>query len=373
METQRRWTAACAAALIVLGVTACRSATRSDRASDRPEPATPSQSTEQVPEAVGRFLETYVRSDGRVVRADQGGDTVSEGQAYAMLLAVAADDEDAFERIWTWTARNLERPDGLFSWHWSGGKITDEQSAADADLGIAWGLGLAAERFQRAEYRTRARAVADAILSVETTSADGEPVLVAGPWARRFPAIVNPSYFTPDAMTYLAAISGDRDWERLRGASSRLVTSLTRSPPHLPPDWATVGADGTAMAGAAPGSGDRPRYGWDAVRVPLWTASSCASEDRTIAARMWTFLERAGDAPAAVYTLGGDPIDEYTSAVALVGAAAAAHAAGDASSAAALLDTAEAKDRGAPTYFGGALVAFGRVLLQTRLITDCDR
>src|SRR5207237_725785 len=49
-----------------------------------------------------RFMRRYVDADGRVVRRDQGGDTVSEGQAYAMLLAVALDDRARFDRVWDW-------------------------------------------------------------------------------------------------------------------------------------------------------------------------------------------------------------------------------------------------------------------------------
>ena len=41
---------------------------------------------------VKAFLHRYVSPSGAVVRTDQGGDTVSEGQGYAMLLAYAADD-----------------------------------------------------------------------------------------------------------------------------------------------------------------------------------------------------------------------------------------------------------------------------------------
>ncbi len=47
-------------------------------------------------EAGRAFLTGYVRENGRVVRTDQGGDTVSEGQAYAMLVAVALGDADNF-------------------------------------------------------------------------------------------------------------------------------------------------------------------------------------------------------------------------------------------------------------------------------------
>ena len=54
-------------------------------------------------ERAARFIQVYVRPDGRVVRLDQGRDTVSEGQAYGLLLAQAAGDQQAFCRMWTWT------------------------------------------------------------------------------------------------------------------------------------------------------------------------------------------------------------------------------------------------------------------------------
>ena len=46
------------------------------------------------------FLKEYVEPDGRVVRRDEGGDVVSEGQAYGMLIAVAVGDETRFRSIW---------------------------------------------------------------------------------------------------------------------------------------------------------------------------------------------------------------------------------------------------------------------------------
>src|SRR5437868_2122742 len=68
--------------------------------------------------AANRFLDGYLAPDGRVVRHDQGGDTVSEGQAYAMLVAVATGDRSRFDRAWRWSERHLRRRDGLMSWHW---------------------------------------------------------------------------------------------------------------------------------------------------------------------------------------------------------------------------------------------------------------
>ena len=87
-----------------------------------------------------RFLDRYVDDDGRVVRHDQGGDTVSEGQAYAMLLAVAADDRDRFAQVWDWTRAHLQRGDGLLAWRWAGGRVVDDEPATDADLDAARAL-----------------------------------------------------------------------------------------------------------------------------------------------------------------------------------------------------------------------------------------
>src|SRR5262249_25843719 len=71
--------------------------------------------TDRAQAAAEHFLDRYVDSDGRVVRRDQGGDTVGEGQAYGMLMAAAIGDRRRFNSIWDWTQRNLQRPDGLIS------------------------------------------------------------------------------------------------------------------------------------------------------------------------------------------------------------------------------------------------------------------
>jgi endo-1,4-beta-D-glucanase Y len=79
--------------------------------------ATPEPNAEALARvAADRFLDRYMDPDGRVVRRDQGGDTVSEGQAYAMLLAVAIGDQPRFEQAWNWAKVHLQREDGLLSW-----------------------------------------------------------------------------------------------------------------------------------------------------------------------------------------------------------------------------------------------------------------
>ena len=152
--------------------------------------------------AAQRFFERYVDDDGRVVRRDQGGDTVSEGQAYGMLLAVAQGERERFASVWQWAQDNLQREDGLLSWHWSNGQIADPEPAADADLDAAWALTLAADRFNDPSYRDEAARIATAILDQETVghragcgarrgsvgtyrSGGGEPQLLLVPGVRR--------------------------------------------------------------------------------------------------------------------------------------------------------------------------------------------
>ena len=303
------------------------------------------------------FLDRYVEDDGRVVRHDQGGDTVSEGQAYAMLLAAAEGDEERFARVWTWTREHLRRPDGLLSWRWADGRVADPEPAADADLDAARALLVAARRFDEPRYAREGRALGRAIARNETAAIAGKTVLVAGPWARD-DGVVNPSYWSPRTYAMLGL-------DDAAAASRRLSDVLTES--SLPPDWATVEPWGVTAAG--PPAGGEPGYGYDAVRVPIRLAESCNPADRELAARMWPLLrEQPG---AARRALDGTPLTDRESPAALAGAAAAAHAAGDDRAWRELLDRAEALDQDHPTYYGAAVVALTRATLETGALGRC--
>jgi endoglucanase len=318
--------------------------------------------------AAEAFLERYLDADGRVVRHDQGGDTVSEGQAYALLVAALDGDEARFDRTWAWTRSHLQRRDGLLAWHWQDGRVVDAQPAADADLDAARALAVAARRFHRPALRAQARRMARAIRREETHGGR----LVAGPWARG-PGVVNPSYASPVAEATLARLDDARAWKRLRESGIATAAALTAGA-QLPPDWAVVasvpdaGTDRTTARATGP-PGDRgaaPVYGYDAVRVPIRLAEACDPRARRIAARLWPLLRR-GDPAILPRTRDSHGAPGATrSAVALVGAAAAAHAAGDDAARDRLLAAAQALDAEQPTYYGSAWLALGSRLLTHR-------
>ena len=315
-----------------------------------------------------RFLDRYVDPDGRVVRHDQGGDTVSEGQAYALTVAAAIGDEETFRRVWAWTQRELRRDDGLFAWHWADGAVVDRVPAADADLLIAGALSLAADRFDDPGLAEAATATSDAILEHETAQIGGRRVLVAGPWAVDR-GVVNPSYAVVPMMSQLWR-DGERAWADVAASSRAVIEQLTQDAPHLPPDWAiaTTGTDGDLRVTA---TGEPPGYGWDAVRIPVQLAADCDESGRRIAARLWPFFLSQDVVVAAVYELDGSVVDRSTHAAMIVGAAGSASAAGDEESAAVLLERAATWDAEHPTYYGSAWVALGRLWLTSPLLGGC--
>jgi endo-1,4-beta-D-glucanase Y len=326
-----------------------------------------------VHQAAEYFLSHYELADGRVVRWDQGGDTVSEGQAYAMLVALAVGDRNRFQAAWSWSRQHLLQPDGLLDWRFANEKVTGGSAAADADMDTAWALSLAAQRYPQAGYGVSARALSSAILSHEVQYVDGQPVLLAGPWAAGPAPTVDPSYLAAVSdMSALAAL--DSRWTKVASNSLRLLGELMAGG-HLPSDWAIVVPDGTAHPTSPPGQPGGPvAYGFDAVRVPIRLAAGCQSQAGSMAARLWPTLSRAdrGQADLVGLDLGGSALATASpSPVGEVGAAGAAAADGAIPSADHLLAVAQYLNGVHPTYFSSAWVALGRILLQTKDLGTC--
>jgi endo-1,4-beta-D-glucanase Y len=317
------------------------------------------------------FLAGYVEPDGRVVRRDQGGDTVSEGQAYAMLVAAAVGDDATFRRVWTWTREHLARPDGTLSWRWADGAVVDASSASDADLDAARALVLAGQRLGDLDLLADGLRLGQAVLDVETVETAAGRVLTAGSWTTTDPWAYNPSYSSPAAYAVLGRASGDSRWADL-AAGSRAVDGALLAAVALPPDWAQVHGDGHVdpVPGAAGHGGQGVRYGYDATRFPLRYAESCAPEDRALAARLAAPLQQTPGS-AAERDLGGQPLTADRSVVGLAGEAAALAAAGDAGAARDRLAAAATLQQEHPTYFGGAWAALGPAFLTGTALGGC--
>lgn len=346
-----------------------------DRAASRPgqqgavSTKPPLDDLGEAERAAASFLDEYVDADGRVHREPEG-DTVSEGQAYAMLLALAIDDRERFDLVWTWTSTNMLDASGSLAWHWVDGQIVDSNAATDADLDAIRALLMAADRFDVPAYREAGVALAAALVRGNVVTTAAGPVLLAGPWAADAPFTVNPSYHSPATFDLIADVTGDPVFTELATTGSALLQVLTDDGRRLPSDWATVTADGEIDPSGAPGGGDTA-YGYDAFRTLVRLGEACSPDDRALAASL---VDEAGAPVAAgaavantdgtVQTSGDNPLLQLAEA-------AAAQAAGDEERADDLLDRAELANDQAPSYYLGAWVALTRVLIDTDLLDPC--
>lgn len=335
-----------------------------------PSGAPAADPTQTLPEAADEFLATWVE-DGRVVRRDQGGDTVSEGQAYGLLIALAADDEAAFGEIWAWTSTNLVRPDGLLAWQWADGEIVDDEPASDADVDAARALVLAGTRWADPALTAAGVKLAGVVADTMTVQTQLGRILVPGQWAAAAdPYQYNPSYASPVAFVVLGEATGDPRWAEV-AAGSAAATARILEGSALPPDWAQVHGDGTVepMPGAA-GTGQSVRYGYDAARLAVRYAESCVPGDPELAARLARPLGE-GSRLAAELDLGGAALAAPEHPVAYVARAAARGSAGDSVGAAKDLASARTAARESPTYYGAAWALLGSVLLESDLLGGC--
>ncbi|WP_405372326.1 MULTISPECIES: glycosyl hydrolase family 8 [unclassified Microbacterium] len=359
MRNSRMLAGASATVAVALALTACAGAGPTDPSA----PAKDDTSAET-------FLDEYLE-EGRVVRTDQGGDTVSEGQAYGLLLAVVADDEARFDEIWQWTTANIQRDDSLLAWRWDDGAIVDDEPASDADLDAARALVLAGEAFDRPDLRADGVELGDALLDEMTATTALGRILLPGPWATTSPHAYNPSYASPVAYAVMSDASGDPRWAEL-AEGSRAATKALWDANALPTNWATIADDGSvAIAGAADGTGE-PSFGYDAARASIRYAESCTAADVELAARIATALPADDVLPAEIDSGGGSlTTDQHPVAYA---ARAAAYAA-DERSADAAADLARMKDTAArvPTYFGDAWAALADAMLTTATLGGCPR
>jgi len=238
------------------------------------------------------FRERFMATEGRIV--DTGNQSIShtEGQGWALLSAVRADDRASFDRILSWTMQFLKRPqDELFAWRFrpsASNPVDDLNNATDGDLFIAWALLEAGERWGNRDHTAQGQAMARDILRLLIRRAGPFTVLLPG--ARGFEradhTVVNPSYYAFPAIRALAQVAPDPAWLRVSADGVTLLRRGRFGRWGLPPDWLAVRATDGLLT--LPGDW-APRFSYDAVRVPLYMAwMGLATEPGLIAsAEFW--------------------------------------------------------------------------------------
>lgn len=217
-----------------------------------------------------RYRREFIQDSGRIIDTGNRNISHSEGQGYGMLLAESAGDRATFARIWRWTQENLQvRGDGLFAWKWVpsvSNPIPDRNNATDGDLLITWALIRAASRWQDSDYLRQAQTIARSIKHTLVRPSAYGPVLLAGSegFVKPKGLVVNLSYWIFPALNALHTIDPDLIWPQILESGRRLLRAARFGKAQLPPDWLQL-SDGLALA-----EGFAPRFGFDALRIPLY-------------------------------------------------------------------------------------------------------
>ena len=67
-----------------------------------------------------KYKTLFVQNNGRVIDNANGNISHSEGQGFAMIIAVGANDPVTFAKLWAFTRDNLAvRKDSLLAWKWT--------------------------------------------------------------------------------------------------------------------------------------------------------------------------------------------------------------------------------------------------------------
>lgn len=253
------------------------------------------------PAAWQGYKARFVTAAGRVVDTGNDGISHSEGQGYALLLAVAADDRAAFERIWGWTRANLMvRDDALLAWRWEPGRrpaIADTNNATDGDILVAWALVEAAEAWSDPSYRVAARRSAVEIgRRLLVRSPQGSIVLPGlvgfADGQREDGPVINLSYWVFPAFARLGVAAPEFDWDELSRHGLRLLERARFGTQKLPTEWMSV----RDRQAPVPARGFPPEFSYNALRIPLylaWAARGDGESYRPFAA-LWSDADRQG-------------------------------------------------------------------------------
>jgi endoglucanase len=333
------------------------------------------QSCDQAPNSSlwQAYEQRFVSVDGRVIDTGNDGISHSEGQGFGLRLAFHFDARQDFARIWEWTREHLYvRGDHLAAWRWrpdADPHIDDKNNATDGDLFIAWSLALAGRCWEKPEYLDWARRIAKDIrekLVRKTTFGDLLLPGAAG-FVKGERLTLNPSYWVFPALDELAALEPDAaEWSGLVTSGYALAEQLGFGRWKLVPDW----VDWSPDEGFSLPAQFAPRFGYDAIRVPLYLIWH--GRDADILSRLTRYWDEQASWPWQP-----DWTDLETDAVSSYGAPAGIAAVSgltrfavatiDAPETAAFLSlpAVEAGQEGAMDYYSASLSLLSRIAAET--------
>ncbi len=219
----------------------------------------------------------------RVRRARVGvtgeSETVSEGQAYGMLMLAYLENDAAgpvsMQYLLNFVNNHINSGLGLMNWKvtCTGNTSDGNGPATDGDLDMALALLQAEKRWPGYGFGNRAATFIDNILLYEADGCGLRP----GNWGGCYSGRTNPSYMAMSYFTTFKCARNDSAWDDVKAGCYNQNTYWLKNY-KLPPDWIYASTGALCTDGSCP-----DQYYYDACRVPwrfsldyLWNGNSMA-------------------------------------------------------------------------------------------------
>lgn len=225
-----------------------------------------------------QFKAVYISPEGRVIDGSNPQlITTSEGQSYALLFALIANDKETFDLLLNWTESNLANNDltaNLPAWLWGLNKenkqygILDSNSASDSDLWIAYALVEAGRLWGEYRYQSLGYFMAMRILREEAVQVPNYGWVIV-PGFKGFQVTehtwrLNPSYLPIQIFRRFAGMYPHSPWQEIAQNSVKFLKQS--APQGFSPEWAILDDNNHVSADEK----DSKVGGYNAIRVYLW-------------------------------------------------------------------------------------------------------
>jgi endoglucanase len=238
--------------------------------------------------AYDNWKRRFVRAgDGgqKVIRPENGDDTVSEGIAYGMMIAVYMDDKALFDGLYTYWKAHLHSGTPLMTWCIPAGANSCSASggtATDSDEDAAFAMLMASKQWPSGGYAATATTLINAVMSTDMA---GTYIKAGSNYSAT--GITNPSYFAPAFYRAFATATSNATWNQIADNSYTLLNaSLQGRTNGLVPAWCT---GGSCNAPASNGATNDVYYQYDSHRTP-WRIGLDYCWNGTAAAK--TYLDK---------------------------------------------------------------------------------
>jgi endo-1,4-beta-D-glucanase Y len=220
----------------------------------------PAYNTDTVETAYQNWKAAFY-SGGKIIRPENGNDTVSEGIGYGMLIGVFMDDQPMFDALWSFAKSHFDG-NGLMTWcipSGQSGSCSGGGSATDGDEDMAYALLMASKQWSGGSYASDASTLISNIFKHEVNGT----ILEGGDGFNNANEL-DPSYFAPSYYRAFAAVDSGHNWMGVLDQCYTILAAATGSY-GLVPNWVNTSGQGISSVDSTHGI----YFGYDACRIPF--------------------------------------------------------------------------------------------------------